>query len=229
MVPGRYRRDAGTLTSAGPSRKWPASRSSIAPNTLGESMRGTHIHSMLPLGATSAIVSVSERKPYSPIGGNAVPPSGTCGARSRIGAVSMPGASGVRVSAFALPSVVSIRGSIPFIEGLASRGYERPAHERAIGSDRRVHDHASISSTRDGSAPRSLALVRLIVSDQGIETLAHLGGPRFGQPTIDRTSVGAFEQRRCRRRRRRRRRNQRSATGHNHLSPCNRCRTRGRS
>ena len=32
----------------------PASRSRIAPNTLGESIRGRHIHSTLPLGATSA-------------------------------------------------------------------------------------------------------------------------------------------------------------------------------
>ena len=41
----------------------PASRSSIAPNTLGESIRGRHIHSTLPLGATSAVVSQSDRKP----------------------------------------------------------------------------------------------------------------------------------------------------------------------
>ena len=63
IVPGRYRRPAGTATSAGPSRKPPASRSRIAPKTLGESMRGTHIHSMLPLGATSAVVWQSERNP----------------------------------------------------------------------------------------------------------------------------------------------------------------------
>ena len=48
---------------AGPSRKPPASRSSIAPNTLGESNRGRHIHSTLPLGAISAQVSQSDRKP----------------------------------------------------------------------------------------------------------------------------------------------------------------------
>ena len=63
IVPGRYRRAAGTSTSAGPSRNEPASRSSTAPNTLAESIRGRHIHSMLPLGATSAVVSQSDRKP----------------------------------------------------------------------------------------------------------------------------------------------------------------------
>ena len=41
----------------------PASRSRMAPNTLGESIRGRHSHSTLPLGATSAVVSQSERKP----------------------------------------------------------------------------------------------------------------------------------------------------------------------
>ena len=40
--------------SAGPRRKPPASRSSIAPKTRGQSIRGRHIHSTLPLGATSA-------------------------------------------------------------------------------------------------------------------------------------------------------------------------------
>ena len=34
-----------------------------APNTLAPSGRGRHIHSTLPLGATSAVVSQSERKP----------------------------------------------------------------------------------------------------------------------------------------------------------------------
>ena len=63
IVPGRYRRAAGTCTPAGPSRNMPASRSSSAPNTLGESIRGRHIHSTLPLGATSAVVSQSDRKP----------------------------------------------------------------------------------------------------------------------------------------------------------------------
>src|SRR5918999_830019 len=56
--------------SDGPKRKPPASRSRIEPKTLGESMRGRHSHSTLPLGATSAVVSQSERKPYSAIGGN---------------------------------------------------------------------------------------------------------------------------------------------------------------
>ena len=61
IVPGMYRRAAGTLTSAGASRKVPASRSRIAPNTLGESIRGRHIHSTLPFGATSAVVWQSDR------------------------------------------------------------------------------------------------------------------------------------------------------------------------
>src|SRR5881398_970451 len=51
-------------------RNVPASRSSIAPNTLGPSKRGRHIHSTAPLGATSAHVSQSERNAYSAIGGN---------------------------------------------------------------------------------------------------------------------------------------------------------------
>src|SRR3712207_1367944 len=50
-------------------RKVPASRSSIAPKTLGPSKRGRHIHSTAPLGATSAHVSQSERNAYSAIGG----------------------------------------------------------------------------------------------------------------------------------------------------------------
>ena len=39
----------------------PASRSSIAPKIDGPSKRGRHIHSTLPLGATSAQTSQSER------------------------------------------------------------------------------------------------------------------------------------------------------------------------
>src|SRR6201996_6393253 len=54
---------------SGESRKWPASRSSIAPNTDGESTRGRHIHSTAPLGATNATVSQSDRNAYSAIGG----------------------------------------------------------------------------------------------------------------------------------------------------------------
>src|SRR5690349_4508230 len=69
IVPGRYRRAAGTFASAGPNRKPPASRSRIAPNTLGPSILGRHIHSTLPLGATSAVTSQSERNAYSAIGG----------------------------------------------------------------------------------------------------------------------------------------------------------------
>src|SRR3954454_24541587 len=51
-------------------RNVPASRSSIAPKTLGPSKRGRHIHSTAPLGATSAHVSQSLRKAYSAIGGD---------------------------------------------------------------------------------------------------------------------------------------------------------------
>jgi hypothetical protein len=52
----------------------PASRSRIAPNTLGESKRGRQSHSTLPPGATRAQVAQSERKPYSAIGGNGLAP-----------------------------------------------------------------------------------------------------------------------------------------------------------
>src|SRR5579875_2920649 len=63
----------------------PASRSSIAPNTLGESTRGRHIHSTAPEGATSATVSQSDRKAYSAIGGNELVPSRGSSSRSRVG------------------------------------------------------------------------------------------------------------------------------------------------
>jgi hypothetical protein len=63
MVPGRYLRPAGTTASAGPSRKEPASRSSIAAKMLGPSILGRHIHSTFPLGAISAATSQSERNP----------------------------------------------------------------------------------------------------------------------------------------------------------------------
>jgi hypothetical protein len=43
----------------------------MAPNTLGESTRGRHSHSTFPLGATSAWLSQSDKKPYSPMGGKA--------------------------------------------------------------------------------------------------------------------------------------------------------------
>ena len=46
----------------------------MAAKTLAESIRGRHIHSTLPLGATSAVVTQSERKPYSSIGGYGDPP-----------------------------------------------------------------------------------------------------------------------------------------------------------
>src|SRR3954467_6287602 len=51
-------------------RNVPASRSSMAPKTLGPSKRGRHIHSTAPLGATSAHVSQSLRNASSAIGGN---------------------------------------------------------------------------------------------------------------------------------------------------------------
>src|SRR5216683_8239022 len=70
IVPGRYRRAAGTVTPSGESRNPPAERSSIAPKTLGESILGRQSHSTFPLGATRAVVSQSERNPYSPMGGN---------------------------------------------------------------------------------------------------------------------------------------------------------------
>ena len=41
----------------------PALRSRIEPKILGESKRGRHIHSILPLGAARADTSPSERKP----------------------------------------------------------------------------------------------------------------------------------------------------------------------
>ena len=56
-----YRTDNGTTKPYGPTRNDPACRSSIAPNTLGESNRGRHIHSMLPSVATSAPVWQSDR------------------------------------------------------------------------------------------------------------------------------------------------------------------------
>ena len=62
-----------------PSRNVPASRSSSAPNTLGESKRGRQSHSMFELGATSAQVSQSDRKPYSAIGGNVLAPAPVVG------------------------------------------------------------------------------------------------------------------------------------------------------
>src|SRR4051812_43451866 len=49
----------------------------MAPKIEGPSNRGRQSHSTLPLGATSAHVSQSDRKPYSAMGGNGLPPSGT--------------------------------------------------------------------------------------------------------------------------------------------------------
>jgi hypothetical protein len=45
----------------------------MAAKMLGLSIRGRHIHSTLPLAATSADASQSERNPYSAIGGNGLP------------------------------------------------------------------------------------------------------------------------------------------------------------
>jgi len=61
MLPGRWRRSGGTSTSSGPNLNHPASRSSIAPKTLGPSIVGRHIHSTAPLGATSAVTSQSDK------------------------------------------------------------------------------------------------------------------------------------------------------------------------
>jgi hypothetical protein len=54
----------------GANRNVPASRSSRAPNTLGESKLGTHCQSTEPSAATSARVWQSDRNAYSAIGGN---------------------------------------------------------------------------------------------------------------------------------------------------------------
>src|SRR6266511_2323057 len=75
IVPGRYRRPAGTIASSGPSRNPPAALSSSAPNTLGASGLGRHSHSTFPLGATSALASRSERKANSSIAGKGLPRS----------------------------------------------------------------------------------------------------------------------------------------------------------
>ncbi len=61
LVPGTYRRWLGTSMPLGPKRKFPAARSSSAPNTLGESGRGRHSHSTEPSGATSVLISQSDR------------------------------------------------------------------------------------------------------------------------------------------------------------------------
>ena len=57
-----------SATSTGATRKVPARLPRMAPNTLGESKRGTHIQSTAPPGETSAETSPSLRKPKSPIG-----------------------------------------------------------------------------------------------------------------------------------------------------------------
>ena len=61
IVPGQVAPRRRDLDRVRPEPELPASRSSIAPNTLGESTRGRHIHSTAPLGATSATVSQSDR------------------------------------------------------------------------------------------------------------------------------------------------------------------------
>ena len=54
-------------------RNDPAPRSRMAAKMLGESKCGRHSHSIDPSGATSAPVWQSERKAYSPMGGNGEP------------------------------------------------------------------------------------------------------------------------------------------------------------
>jgi hypothetical protein len=68
IVPGRYRTSAGTATSTGATRKSPACRPRMLPKTLGESKRGTHIHSTEPAGDINADTSPSLMNPKSPIG-----------------------------------------------------------------------------------------------------------------------------------------------------------------
>jgi hypothetical protein len=63
IVPGRYRRAAGTRASSGDTRNEPARLPRIDPKTLGASNRGRHIQSIDPAGATSAVTSPSLRKP----------------------------------------------------------------------------------------------------------------------------------------------------------------------
>ena len=61
-VPGRYRRAAGTCDAErGHPERAAAPRSSSAVKTLGESGRGTHIHSTAPDGAIRQLDSQSER------------------------------------------------------------------------------------------------------------------------------------------------------------------------
>src|ERR1700761_149670 len=76
-VPGMYRRLIGVVTPLGRRKKWPASRSSRAPKTLGESKRGRQSHSTAPPKETSAEGGRWERKPYPASGGK---PSGWSGA-----------------------------------------------------------------------------------------------------------------------------------------------------
>src|ERR1700755_1166760 len=78
-VPGSHVRPVGTLIPNGPSRNAPAPRSSNAPNTLGESNRGTHSQSIVPSGATSPRVWQSDRKPYSAIGVTGEGAAALCG------------------------------------------------------------------------------------------------------------------------------------------------------
>src|SRR5918998_3312347 len=59
---------AGTVTSSGAILNEPAWRPRMLPKMLGASNRGTHIHSTVPLGDSSADTSPSLMKPYSPIG-----------------------------------------------------------------------------------------------------------------------------------------------------------------
>ena len=62
IVPGRYRRSWGTGWPRARTER-PGPRSSIAPNTLGESGRGRHSHSTALSAATRQLTSQSERNP----------------------------------------------------------------------------------------------------------------------------------------------------------------------
>src|SRR3954462_3095779 len=138
----------------------PASRSRIAPKTLGESNRGRQSHSTAPLGATSADVSQSERNPYSAIGANGLAPvtlvghvligpsimpnspdrDPSCGrppGRDRRGGVASPLASGPFCGT-GPPRQAGERGEIQSENEALRRGHIGCADIRRDGSARRV-------------------------------------------------------------------------------------------
>ena len=86
-------------------------------------MRGRHIHSMFPLGATSAVTSQSERNAYSAIGGNGLPPEGDVAAvRGRfIGRAARPRPQRRPVGRVAQQRLADALAEDP---GLAARGAE---------------------------------------------------------------------------------------------------------